>query len=305
MEMVSPRTLEKVDYAVGLVEYLLSYGNDEEAAFLEVLAHIADRGDLVEFCRVRNLRVGLLVAWIRRDAERSRRYEQALMDRRYLDAESVRGVWVDAMGREPEEGITWGNKLKASELMGKYAGVLADGGNGGGGGGERASEDELREALRDLLARNPDVKELVFQGSAGGVVETQVVAEQVGGTQVGEPQADVVDAVEAGHDEADAEANDAEAIDAEAIDAEAQVVESLKAEESRKAEAARLQEERKALAAQKAAEMAARALEERKKKRESVAARAKREDLEDGGNGLGVKKRVVVPMPGDGDRTVL
>jgi hypothetical protein len=285
VEMVSPRTLEKVDYAVGLVEYLLSYGNDEEAAFLEVLAHIADRGDLVEFCRVRNLRVGLLVAWIRRDAERSRRYEQALMDRRYLDAESVRGVWVDAMGREPEEGITWGNKLKASELMGKYAGVLADGGNGGGGGGERASEDELREALRDLLARNPDVKELVFQGGAGGVGEAQVVAEQVG-----DPQADVADAVEAGHDEADANAK---------------VVETLKAEELRKAQAARLQEERKVLAAQKAAEMAARALEERKKKRESAAVRAKREDLEDGGNGLGVKKRVVVPMPGDGDRTVL
>lgn len=171
-----PQTVARTDAAVSLVDYLLSHNNDQEAAFLEVIGHICDRGDITRFCAERGIRIGMLIAWIRRDADRSRRYELALLDRRSLDAEAVRGKWSEVMESKPEAAPKWSDVLKASEMMGKYSGVLND----GPVGVERdaMSEGELREALKELLERNPDVKALVgaagIAAAAGTIVDVEV-----------------------------------------------------------------------------------------------------------------------------------
>lgn len=169
----------RTEAAVSLVDFLLAYGNDQEAAFLEIIGHICDRGDLNTFCSERGIRIGMLIAWIRRDADRSRRYELALMDRRQLDAEAVRGKWTEVMNEKPEAPPKWSDVLKASELMGKYSGVLHDGPVVVER--EQASESELREQLAELLSRNPDVQALVMRG--GDVVDAELVTEVVNGIE--------------------------------------------------------------------------------------------------------------------------
>lgn len=173
MQSMSERRTEA---AVSLVDFLMGYGNDQEAAFLEILGHICDRGDLNTFCQARGIRVGMLIAWIRRDADRSRRYELALLDRRSLDAEAVRGKWVEVMDAKPEVAPKWSDVLKASEMMGKYSGVLNDGPVTVER--ESRSEDELREQLLELLERNPDVKSIFgsvgFGGRATDVVDGEL-----------------------------------------------------------------------------------------------------------------------------------
>lgn len=173
-------TVRRTDAAASLVDFLTGYGNDQEAAFLEIIGHISDRGDLNGFCAARGIRIGMLIAWIRRDADRSRRYELALSDRRALDAEAVRGKWVEVMDQKPEVAPKWSDVIKASELMGKYSGILHDGPVELSR--DQSSEDELREQLRELLSRNPDVSALVMRGSTSGdVVDAVLVSEVVSG----------------------------------------------------------------------------------------------------------------------------
>lgn len=174
-------TKREANSAVALAEFLVGHGGSEESAFLDVLAHIADRGNLIEFCERNGIRVGLLIGWIRRDADRSRRYEMALMDRRSLDAEAVRGKWSEVMDAKPETAPRWSDVLKASEMMGKYSGVLNDGPVNVDR--DAMSEGELRSALAELLERNPDVKTLIAGSGFGGVdvVDGELTGELVGG----------------------------------------------------------------------------------------------------------------------------
>jgi hypothetical protein len=155
---MSASKLSTVASAAWLVDFLLRHGNDEELAFAEVLGVVAERGSILEYSAKNAIKPGLLLAWIRRDPARSRRYDQALLDRKVLDAEAVRGVWTGVIEQEPADLPTHTERLAAARDMGKHVGMLSERNTLVLEDRRDLSEAEIREQLRELLLRNPDVK---------------------------------------------------------------------------------------------------------------------------------------------------
>lgn len=134
-----------------------------EMLVAKVCGHVSDGGSAVEMCRHYGLSYGVLMAFMRGDVQYSRRYDQAVQDRRGRDAEVSRGMWDEVMGLEARDLPSWTEKLSASEKMARSSGLLRD-----GGVVEREvvlTEAQIREQLAELLGRNPDVRRaLVEQG---------------------------------------------------------------------------------------------------------------------------------------------
>lgn len=109
-----------------LEDFAAEFGG--EASMFDRLCEFVSSGGLVsELCAEFSVNAGVLLAWIRKDAERSKRYDQAIADRKMCQAEQPVRVWRDVMDSEPEEAPEWKDVLKASELMAKHAGALRDG----------------------------------------------------------------------------------------------------------------------------------------------------------------------------------
>ncbi len=172
-------TALRTEAAISLVDFLMSYGGDEEAALMELLGYIADRGNINKFCEERGMRVGMLHAWINRYPARLRRYEAAIEARRQLDKEAVRDRLQQVMESTPEGAPRWSDVIKASELMGKNSDYLKD----GHGEKDSASEAELLAQLKDLIERNPDMKNVLTFENGVEVVDTTIVSEAVNGTE--------------------------------------------------------------------------------------------------------------------------
>lgn len=109
-----------------LEDFAADFGG--EASMFDRLCEFVSSGGLVsELCAEFSLNAGVLLAWVRKDAERSKRYDQAIADRKMCQSEQPVRVWRDVLDREPEEAPEWKDVLKASELMAKHAGALRDG----------------------------------------------------------------------------------------------------------------------------------------------------------------------------------
>lgn len=169
-------TIRQAASAAALTEFLVRHGGDEDEAFLELLGHVIEQGSLLDFCGSTGIHIGVLLAWIRRSPDRSRRYEQALLDRRMLDAESVRSKWRHVMNLEPKDPPRYADILKASEYLAKNSGALND--NLVVRDNRDMSEDEMQAELLELLARNPDVKHAVLT-LGSDVVDAELVTEVV------------------------------------------------------------------------------------------------------------------------------
>lgn len=119
----------RVNYAHAaavLVDWIATMeGEDQAIDFLA--AHIADNGSIPEFCQQQGLMWGVLAAWIRKDEERNKRYQQALADRGAMRKEHLLDGWWQTAKEVPESAVTHGDVHKAREALAKAEGVFESG----------------------------------------------------------------------------------------------------------------------------------------------------------------------------------
>lgn len=124
---VRQSTKRNVASALWLTEFLLKHRNDSELAFEDLLAQLADCKTLTRYCEQNGLKQGYLLAWVRADPQRSKRFDTAIIDRKFLLSEAALAAYSDILGEKPEKPPTYAEKVTAARDVAKMTGLLHDG----------------------------------------------------------------------------------------------------------------------------------------------------------------------------------
>lgn len=100
----------------------------DEAAIDFIVTWISDheneQGSLLKLCRMYALNWGTLHAWIRKDAERNRLYQQAMADRKLARLEFVLDGWMDTAAMPVEKSAEHLDVHRARESIAKAEGMF-------------------------------------------------------------------------------------------------------------------------------------------------------------------------------------
>lgn len=116
------------ELAQALLEPKIDKLGGREKFFDAAFRYISAGGFINDLCADEFLDRGALLAEIRANPELNRRYEAAVVDRKSARSEGAQAFWAKVMDSVPEESAaTFGEALKASELMARNTGALRDG----------------------------------------------------------------------------------------------------------------------------------------------------------------------------------
>ena len=85
------------------------------------------QSSLQKLCGHYGLNWGVLAGWIRNDAARNARFQQAMLDRDAFRKERLLDGWWETASQVPAEVVTHGDVHKARESLAKSVGVFNDG----------------------------------------------------------------------------------------------------------------------------------------------------------------------------------
>lgn len=171
--------LKRWGVALRRVEDFALENGGEEALFDRLCEFVTGGGYITDLCGLHAVDREVLLAWIRKDPERDRRWKQAEADRKDGHREEVLALWGGVIASPPEDGPDWAAVLSAARDMAKYTGVLPIG-QGRAGTTVNVNLGDWGERLRQARSRTGQQGEdsIEIDVTAEGVALEQQIEQQ-------------------------------------------------------------------------------------------------------------------------------